>query len=280
MIGAIIGDILGSKFECHPIKSKDFPFFSEDAYYTDDSLMTLAVGLALNAAIAAGKRADAVSLQETFTEQMQAIGRKYPHPRGPYGKSFYRWLFQEKPQAYNSWGNGSAMRVSACGELATSLDEALFLAQQSALVTHNHPEGIKGAEATAGAIYLAKTGESREEIQNFLYERFYPEHLNLEEIRASYHYDPSCQGTVPPSMAAFFEATSFADALRNSISLGGDADTMGAITGSVAWPYFARHGGITKEMKACAEEAIRRIPAEFRTFLRQYEMLLAAQMRN
>lgn len=280
MIGAIIGDIAGSEFEFQSIKSKDFLFFSKDSDYTDDSLMTLAVGLTLDLARKLGKEDDEAYLRQSFTERMQSIGRKFPDPKGTYGSSFYNWIFENYPQPYNSWGNGSAMRVAACGELATSLKQAIFFGKQSALITHNHPEGIKGAEAVAGAVYLAKIGKDKDAIQAFIYDHYYPEHLTLDEIRPTYYFDPSCQGTVPQSLAAFFEATSFEDAIRNTVSLGGDADTMGAITGSVAWPYFIRHGGLTEDMETYAKKAIQYLPIEFRSFLKQYESALTIQIQK
>ena len=209
MIGAIIGDMVGSDFEFQPVKSKDFLFFSEASDYTDDSLMTLAVGMALAAAIGEGREADEAYLKKAFTAHMQAVGRKFPHPKGAYGASFYEWIFQENPLPYKSWGNGSAMRVSACGELAASLEQALFFAKASALVSHNHAEGIKGAEATAGAVYLAKSGKSKKDIQHFIYTYFYPQPLSLDAIRPAYRFDVSCAGSVPPSLAAFFESISF-----------------------------------------------------------------------
>lgn len=254
MIGAIIGDIVGSDFEFRPIKSKDFLFFSNDADYTDDSLMTLAVGLALDRATTLGKEKDAQYLQQQFIHSMQSVGRTYPYPTGAYGVSFSEWLKTNNPKPYDSWGNGSAMRVSACGERAKSLDEALFFAEQSAVVSHNHPEGIKGAKATAAAIFLAKEGSVKEEIRAYIYENFYPAHMIVDEIRPSYHFDPSCQGTVPQALAAFFDSVDFEDAIRNAISLGGDADTIGAITGSVAWVYCVRQNGMSDTMSDMAKE--------------------------
>ncbi len=161
MIGAIIGDIVGSKFEFQPIKCKNFLLFSEESDYTDDSLMTIAVGLALKQAFADKKENDAAFLQDQFIRTMQSIGRSYPNPAGAYGSAFSQWLVTKNPEPYNSWGNGAAMRISACGELAESLEEARFFAEQSAIVSHNHPEGIKGAQAIAVAIFLAKQGNRK-----------------------------------------------------------------------------------------------------------------------
>lgn len=271
MIGAIIGDIVGSCFEFQPIKTKDFPLFSPDSDYTDDSLMTIAVGMALNEAIGLGKEEDPDFLQSQFTRAMQAIGRAYPNPTGEYGLSFFSWLKADHPHPYNSWGNGSAMRVSACGERAKSLDQAIFWAKQSAVVSHNHPDGIKGAEAVAAAIFLAKEGQSKQAIRAFIQEHFYPDIPSVEAIRPTYSFDPSCQGTVPQTLAAFFDSSDFEDAIRNAISLGGDADTIGAITGSVAWSFYVRQTGVTQAMSRMAEEAMGRIPEEFRDFVAEYE---------
>lgn len=280
MIGAIIGDIVGSAFEFEPIKSKDFPLFSPESDYTDDSLMTLAVARALSEALAEGKEEDSNYLQTKFIFHMQAIGRAYPHPTGAYGMAFSRWLLEDNPRPYNSWGNGSAMRVSPCGDLALSLEESLFFARESALVSHNHPEGIKGAQATAAAIFLAKTGHKKEDIQAYIYQNFYPEQVRVEEIRENYDFDPSCQGTVPQALACFFDSLDFEDAIRNAISLGGDADTLGAITGSVAWPYYAKQTGISQTMSEMFDRALAIIPDEFRDFLRKYEKDLAIELNS
>lgn len=271
MIGAIIGDIVGSKFEFQPIKSKNFHLFSEESDYTDDSLMTIAVGLALKKAFDNNKENDAIFLQDQFIKTMQSIGRSYPNPTGAYGGSFSQWLVTKNPKPYNSWGNGSAMRASACGELAKSLDEALFFAEQSAIVSHNHPEGIKGAKAVAAAIFMAKQGKTKDEISHYIYKYFYPERLTVEEIRPNYSFDPSCQGTVPQALAAFFDSSDFEDAIRNAISLGGDSDTLGAITGSVAWPFYIKQNGLSESMKDMASKALDIIPLEFKTFLKEYE---------
>lgn len=157
------------------------------------------------------------------------------------------------------------------GERAESLDQALFWARQSVVVSHNHPEGIRGAEAVAASIFLAKEGKSKQEIRVFIQENFYPDIPSVEAIRPTYSFDPSCQGTVSQALAAFFDAANFEDAIRNAISLGGDADTIGAITGSVAWPYYARQTGVTRAMRRTAEEAIAMIPEEFRGFVEEYE---------
>lgn len=241
MYGAWIGDIVGSKYEFHNIKTKDFPLFSPECEFTDDSVMTAAVADAI--LCSQKERSDkgeaGGSFRAILVRSMQEYGRKYPHPKGEYGGRFGQWLRATDPRPYNSFGNGSAMRVSPCGLMAVELSEAQALARASASVTHNHPEGIKGAEAVASAIYLAKTGSGREEIRQYIQQHYYDLNRTLDEIRPGYGFDESCQGTVPQAIGAFLESESFEDAIRNAISLGGDSDTIGAITGSIAWIYYA-----------------------------------------
>lgn len=231
MFGAIIGDIVGSIYEFNNIKTKDFPLFQESCCYTDDTVMTIAVAQALLKA-----REQKLDFKQILIEEMQDLGRRYPG-RG-YGGSFARWLKTKDPKPYNSYGNGSAMRVSPCGLIAVELSEALALAKASAEVTHNHPEGIKGAQAVAGAIFLAKCGKSKEEIKNFIQYTFYDLDKTLDEIRPTYKFNETCQETVPQAIQAFLESDSFEDAIRNAISLGGDSDTLAAITGSIAWTFY------------------------------------------
>ncbi len=233
LYGAIIGDIVGSKYEFNNIKSKEFPFFSEGCSYTDDSIMTIAVANALNDSW--NKKDDFVP---SLINEMQRLGRKYPNPQGGYGGRFACWLKSENPQPYNSFGNGSAMRVSACAIYAVELEEALELAKFSAGVTHNHPEGIKGAKAVAAAIFLAKQKKSKAEIKEYIEKNFYMLNETLDDIRKHYTFDETCQGTVPQSIIAFLESTSFEDAIRNAVSIGGDTDTVAAITGSIAWAFY------------------------------------------
>lgn len=234
MLGAIIGDIVGSKYEFNNIKSKDFPLFSDDSTYTDDSIMTIAVAKAL-----LRSREEKKDFKPILIEEMQAYGRKYPYPKGGYGMRFSHWLSDINPKPYNSFGNGSAMRVSPCGLIAIELYEALSLAKASAEVTHNHPEGIKGAQAVAGAVFLAKQHKEKKEIADFIRTNFYNLDFTLEEIRYSYQFNETCQGTVPQAIVAFLESNSFEDAIRNAVSLGGDCDTLTAITGSIAWAYYS-----------------------------------------
>lgn len=223
MIGAIIGDIVGSVYEWHNIKTKDFPLFRNDCFFTDDTVMTVAVAEAL---MAGGREGD-------FITAMKRYGRMYPD--AGYGGRFGAWLFSDSVEPYNSWGNGSAMRVAAVGWWAKSLDETLELAKVSAAVTHDHPEGIKGAQATAACIYLARSGTGKTDIRDYIEEAFgYDLSRTLDEIRPDYQFNESCQDTVPQAITAFLESTDFEDAIRNAISLGGDSDTLAAITGSIA----------------------------------------------
>lgn len=231
MYGAIIGDIAGSVYEFHNIKSKEFKFISANCRFTDDTAMSIAVANALVRSVS-----ENMDFKSLVVEEMQSIGREYPH--AGYGGMFRRWLASETPAPYNSFGNGSAMRVSACGLFALSLEEALSLAKESAEVTHSHPEGIKGAQATAAAIYLAKTHKSRDEIRKYIEENFYSLDFTLDEIRPAYQFDVTCQGSVPQAIVAFLESESYEDAIRNAISIGGDSDTIAAVTGGIAMAYY------------------------------------------
>lgn len=256
MFGALIGDIIGSTREFRRWKEWDFTLFPSGSSFTDDSIMTVAIGDALMDWKDFGG-----DLKTIFTETMRNYGKRYPDPVGGYGFGFKTWLRSESPQPYNSCGNGSAMRVSPCGLMAQSLEETLDLAKQSAEVTHDHPEGIKGAQATAAAVYLAKSGASKEEIAAYIRENFYPLGKTIDEIRPHYGFCGNCQGSVPESIQAFLESTDYETAIRNVISLGGDADTMGAITGSIAWAYYGRDG-ITPDMQALWDQAKKYIPEE------------------
>ena len=231
MIGAIIGDIVGSRFEWNNHRSKEFELFTPECFATDDSIMTLAIGQAL-----LQSQPDWSDLGEQAVHCMQKVGRPYPHCG--YGGRFWGWIYSDDPQPYNSFGNGAAMRVSPCGFMAKSLEEAKALSKAVTQVTHNHPEGLKGAEATAVAIYMARTGSTKEEIREVIDWEYYPMIFTLDEIRDTYAFNETCQDTVPQALEAFFESTSFEDAIRNAISIGGDSDTLAAITGGVAEAYY------------------------------------------
>lgn len=231
VLGAIIGDIVGSVYEFNEIKTKDFPLFSEHCCPTDDSMMTLAVASALVEC-----KRDYSKLAAETIKQMQLWGKKYP--KAGYGSMFCDWLETDNPQPYNSFGNGSAMRVSPVAYVAKSIEEVKELSRIVTSVTHNHPEGIKGAEATAVATYMALHGSKKEEIFTVIDNEYYPMNFTLDEIRADYEFNETCQETVPQALKAFFEATDFEDAIRNAVSIGGDSDTIAAITGAVAGAYY------------------------------------------
>jgi ADP-ribosylglycohydrolase len=224
IIGAIAGDIIGSVYEWNNIKTTDFDLFCRDSTFTDDSVLTLAT-------------MDAILHQENYTETYQAFGRKYPY-RG-YGGNFRQWIQSKNPEPYNSWGNGSAMRVSPVGWYGNSLDEVMAEAQKSAEVTHNHPEGKKGAQATATAIYMARSGKGKNEIKEFISNTFqYNLNRKIDDIRPNYSFDVSCQGSVPEAIIAFLESTDYENAIRLAVSIGGDSDTIACITGGIAEAYY------------------------------------------
>ena len=231
MYGAILGDIIGSPFEFdRGDKTKNFDLFSEGCGFTDDSVMTIAVGEAL---LAVGPEAAVKKIEDAVASNMQDWGKRYPH--AGYGGCFRHWLKENNPKPYGSYGNGSAMRVSAVGWLYDSMERTREVARATANVTHNHPEGIKGAESTASAIYMARNGSSKEEIKAYIEREFhYDLSRTLDNIRTYYHHVESCQETVPEAIIAFLESKDFEDAIRNAVSLGGDTDTLGAITGSIA----------------------------------------------
>lgn len=256
MIGAIIGDIVGSRFEWHNHRSKDFDLLTHKCFFTDDSVMSLAVCDALLRAAS-----DHSDLSDKAVESMQSVGRPYPHCG--YGGSFRKWMYSDDPKPYNSYGNGAAMRVSGCGYAATSIEEAVELSRAVTAVTHNHPEGIKGAEATAVAVYLARTGKSMVEIQDYITKTYYPINFTLDSIRDSYEFDETCQNTVPQAMEAFFESSDFEDAIRNAISIGGDSDTLAAITGAVAEAYYGVPTHIRKHALTFLDERLLKILLEF-----------------
>ena len=244
LFGAMIGDIAGSRFEFHSIKrKKGYDLLSGECRSTDDSAMTIAVAEAVMRSAGEG-----VDLGRATVEEMQRFGRLFPD--AGYGGRFYRWIHDPQPRPYNSWGNGSAMRVSACGYAAKSLEEALSMARRTAEVTHDHPEGIRGAQATAAAVYLALNGASRGEIRRYIEEHFYTLDRTLEEIRPGYRFDVSCQGSVPVSILCFLESDSYEDTIRNAISMGGDSDTMAAIGGAIAWAFYLRDMNVIPDPEA------------------------------
>lgn len=256
MLGAIVGDISGSRFEWHNHKSKDFELLTYKCRLTDDTIMTLAIAKAIMAS-----NQDYSNLGENAIYYMQKLGRQYPN--AGYGGRFFAWLHEESPQPYNSWGNGAAMRVSPCGFAANTIEEAKSLAKAVTEVTHNHPEGIKAAEAIAVAIFMALHGSNILEIQDCITSQYYPIDFTLDQIRDEYTFDVSCQGSVPQAFAAFFESTGFEDAIRNAISIGGDSDTIAAITGSIAEAYYGIPGDIRNHALTFLDEELLKVLTEF-----------------
>lgn len=240
MLGAIVGDIVGSRFEFDNHRSKNFSLFAAGCSVTDDSIMTLAVAKAImengkRMEQAAGSEDDYRLLSELAVRYMREIGRRYPYCG--YGGMFARWLFSDIPKPYRSFGNGAAMRVSPAGFAARTQKEAIDLAGAVTSVTHNHEEGIKGAQATAVAVYLERRGCRKSEIRERI-GAYYPLDFTIDEIRDTYTFDATCQQTVPQAIQAFLESTSFEDTIRTAVSVGGDSDTIAAITGAVAEAYY------------------------------------------
>lgn len=258
MLGALIGDIVGSRFEWDNIKTKEFDFLTYRCFVTDDSIMSLAVAKAILAC-----NGSYSNLGQKTVQYMQEVGR--PYPLCGYGGMFRQWMYSDNPQPYGSFGNGAAMRVSACGFAATSMEEAISLSKQVTEVTHNHPEGIKGAEATTVAIYMARTGSSILEIRDYINDNYYPMNFTLDGIRDSYTFNETCQDTVPQAIMAFLESDSFEDAIRNAISIGGDSDTLAAITGGIAEAYYGIPAEIRKHALTFLDELQLSILNEFET---------------
>ena len=224
ILGAIAGDIIGSAYEFENVKSLDFALFTEESYFTDDSVLTVAT-------------MDVLLHKTGYTETYQRYGRAYPH-RG-YGGNFNAWIYADNPQPYNSWGNGSAMRVSPVGWYCSTMEDVLAEAKKSAEVTHNHAEGIKGAQAAAAAVFLARTGKSKDEIKTFIVDTFgYDLNRTIAQIRPNYEFDVSCQGSVPEAIIAFLESVDFENAVRLAVSIGGDSDTIACITGGIAEAFY------------------------------------------
>ncbi|MBD5560393.1 MAG: ADP-ribosylglycohydrolase [Clostridia bacterium] len=232
MIGAIIGDIIGSRFELHKADNRNFDLFTDLNFYTDDTVMTVAIAQAL---MTCGH--DMASLPREAVRCMQEFGRAYPD--AGYGPAFKKWLESDDPQPYGSAGNSAPMRVSPCGDAAQSLEEAIQLSKDVTMVTHDHPEGLKGAECVAVMVYLARSGMSKDEMRAYVSQNYYPLETTLPNVRAAYPFDDSSQGSVPQALLAFFEAESFEEAIRNAVCIGGDSDTLADIAGGVAGNYFS-----------------------------------------
>jgi ADP-ribosylglycohydrolase len=259
IIGAIAGDVIGSAYEFNPTRDHDFELFTPKSSFTDDTVLTMANALWLID--------DEQHTHERLVEIMLDLCRRYPN-RG-YGGRFANWICDKDPQPYNSYGNGSAMRVSPVGYYAQSLEEALALAKVSAEVTHNHPEGIKGAQATAAAIFLARRGKSKQEIRDYVAQTFdYDLSRTLDEIRPTFTFDETCQRTVPEAITCFMEGKDYEDVVRLSVALAGDADTIAAIAGSISSAVDEVPNGITQQVIALLSE-------EFCTTLLRFNELVA-----
>ncbi|GAB4294900.1 MAG: ADP-ribosylglycohydrolase family protein [Marinilabiliales bacterium] len=224
ILGAIAGDIIGSVYEWHNIKTVDFPLFSNFSRFTDDTVLTVAV-------------ANAILQNADYGVMIKKYARKYP--KAGYGGNFKKWFKSDNMQAYNSYGNGSAMRVSPVGFAFDTIEDTLNQAKLSAEVTHNHPEGIKGAQAVAAAIFYARNGKSKQQIKNYIIDKFaYNLDFKIDEIRPKYKFDVSCQGSVPQAIVAFLESKDYENAVRLAVSIGGDSDTIACIAGSIASAFY------------------------------------------
>lgn len=252
LLGAIGGDIIGSVYEFNNIKTKDFPLFTPESTFTDDTIMTIAT-------------ADAILSRCSYQKKYLEWGWKYPNPRGGYGASFKRWLQSKKPEPYNSWGNGAAMRVAPIGLFYRDIDRVWGEAADSAECTHNHKEGFRGAIAVAGAVFGANTGYTKEEIRAAVEFAGYDVSRTLDEIRPDHQFDESCMDAVPVAFRAFYEATDYEDAIRNAVSVGGDSDTIAAITGGIALAYY-------REMKPETKQEIKeRLPGDMLAVISRWE---------
>jgi ADP-ribosylglycohydrolase len=258
MLGAICGDVIGSIYERINVKHTQFPLFSEGCRYTDDTTLTVAV-------------ADAIMNGKDYADTIREYGRA--HPLAGYGSSFIAWLDDPNAGPYDSWGNGSAMRVSPVAWLFDTMEEVLIEAEKSAAVTHNHPEGIKGAQAIASSIFLARNGSSKEEIKKWIEDGFgYDLNRTIDEIRPTYEFDVSCQGSVPEAIIAFLESENYEDCIRKAISIGGDSDTIAAMSGSIAEAYY---GYISEEVLNGAMPIVHKIP-KFTEILQHFVFKITA----
>jgi type I restriction enzyme M protein len=259
MLGAIIGDIVGSRFEFDNHKSKDFEFFSGECEFTDDTVMTLAIAKAL---LSVDPSRTNGTLYRSAITWMRKLGREYPYCS--YGNRFSEWLFYDGlPRPYGSYGNGAGMRVSPVAWVATSESNCVHLSETVTRTTHSHPDGIKGAEAIAIATFLALHGSSKDKIRERIERDYYPLDFTLDEIRNSYRFDETCQGTIPQAIEAFLESTDFEDAIRNAISIGGDSDTLAACTGAIAEAYYGIPQAMREEAKTYLDRRLLQILEEF-----------------
>lgn len=254
LLGAIAGDVIGSVYEKHNVRTTEFPLFSHKSHFTDDSIMTVAVANKL------------LKNRGSYVKEMQYFGRRYP--LAGYGPDFKKWISSDKPQPYGSYGNGSAMRVSPIGYAFNDLNMVLNEAERSAKISHNHPEGIKGAKAVASAVFLARTGSSKEDIRQYITQTFnYNLCRTIDEIRANYNFDISCQGSVPEAIISFLESSDFESSIRLAISIGGDSDTIACISGAIAEAFYK---DIPESIKM---EVTKRLPDEFLCILIEFTKL-------
>ncbi len=263
MLGAILGDIIGSPYEFDgvQVEEREFPLFKNESDFTDDTVMTLAIAEALMEG-----EEDKEKTRKLFISKMRKFGRYYPN--AGYGAMFMDWLCREDDEPYNSFGNGSAMRVSPVGWMFDTLEKVEEFAELSAEVTHNHPEGIKGAKAVAGSIFLARTGASRYDIKKYVEQNYgYDLSRTVEEIRMYPQNSASCQVTVPAAIIAFLESEGFEGAVRKAVSMGGDTDTLGAITGSIAEAYYSVGDNLKKE-------AFKRLPLDLMNVMERWHKIM------
>lgn len=272
MLGAIIGDIVGSRFERDNIKSKEFELFTEECSMTDDSIMTLAVAKTIMEVEGKGFDKDDnksieyfLNIEGSAIKNMQEIGRKYYYCG--FGGMFYKWLFSSDPIPYNSFGNGAAMRISPVGFYFSDENEIEMLTKTITGITHSHEEGIKGAEAIVSAIFMARKGCSKEKIRDYINSEYYALDFKIDDIRDDYEFDVTCQGSVPQAITAFLESQSFEDAIRTAISIGGDSDTIAAIAGSIAEAYYGIPEELGKEALNYMDEYLQGIYDEWCSFI-------------
>lgn len=257
MLGAIIGDIVGSRFEMNNHKSKEFELFNYECEFTDDTAMSIAICKAF-----LNSKDDFSDLSEKAVSCMQEIGRKYEYVG--YGEDFFYWLFEEHPTPYNSWGNGAAMRVSPVAYVANSIEKVKELSKKVTEVTHNHEEALKGAEAVSIAIFMARNKRTKEEIKEYITSNYYKAKETVKELQNSYRFDVSTQGSVPQALQCFYESVDFEDCIKNAISIGGDSDTIAAIAGSIAGAYYI----IPENIK---NTAMFYLPKEFINVIEEFE---------
>lgn len=257
MIGAIIGDIVGSRFERANCKSTDFELFTKECHFTDDTVMTLAVAKAL-----LESDGDLSTLSSNAVRCMQKIGRMYPNCG--YGQMFWLWLHKRKPKPYNSLGNGSAMRISPVAYAAETMEQCLDFSDAVTNVSHNHPQGVLGAQAAAVATWAALHNWSKQEIEELIQDQFYDLNFTINELRPNYRFDATCQGSVPQAIKAFLESKNFEDAIRLAVSIGGDSDTIAAIAGGIAGAYY----GVPDQLRA---QAMTYLPEDLRDILAEFE---------